>query len=189
MQHDRAFALEHRVRTAPPTHARAFTLIEGAVVIAIIAIVAAIAVPRYGQSLDRYRLDAAVDRLVRDIELARRSADGRSQPCWIGFNDSSMSYDLYCGTSTSSLVTHVDLWHDPYQVSLLKSNFGGGNEMDFNGFGVVAMGGTVTLQSGGNSVQVIINSQGTPTEGTKFAVSVINMNPQTLSAVADPFGP
>lgn len=169
---------------------RAFTLIEAVIVLAVIGVVAAMVIPRYGRSLDRYRIDAAVDRITRDIELARRSADGRSEPCWIAFTDTALCYDVICGTSTSTTLSHVDLWREPYLVSVIKSNFAGGGEMDFNGFGVIAVGGTITLQSGATSVQVIVDASGTPTSGVRATVSVVNLTPQSIATgTSDMLGP
>jgi prepilin-type N-terminal cleavage/methylation domain-containing protein len=51
-----------------------FTLVESVVVLAIIGIVSAIAVPQMGTLMDRYRLDGAVRLIWADLQNARMTA-------------------------------------------------------------------------------------------------------------------
>ena len=51
-----------------------FGLIEMAIVMAIVGLFATISVPRYANSLTRYRADAAAQRVVADLELAQSAA-------------------------------------------------------------------------------------------------------------------
>lgn len=87
-------------------HVRGMTLVETVVAIAVLAIVAAIALPAFGQLLQAARVRAAVADLSADLALARISAisrnrsyvlcpsddgvmcrtDGRWDAGWIGFH-------------------------------------------------------------------------------------------------------
>src|SRR4051812_31276460 len=54
--------------------AGAFSLVEMTLVIATIAVLAAIGIPRYADAINRYRVDMAAKRIVADLALARSSA-------------------------------------------------------------------------------------------------------------------
>ena len=56
-----------------------YSLMEMVIVMLTLGIVAAVAVPRYTASLNRYRTQVAVQRLAQDIELCRRHARFTSQ--------------------------------------------------------------------------------------------------------------
>lgn len=74
--------------TSPATQARGiagYTLIEAMVVIAVLAIVLAIAIPSYSATTSRARLRAAVDHLRSDLSEARTQALQRGQPVYVNF--------------------------------------------------------------------------------------------------------
>ena len=56
-----------------------FTLIELVIVMVIIGVVGAIALPRFSQATARQQLDAAANRLASDLELAQARARASSQ--------------------------------------------------------------------------------------------------------------
>src|SRR5688500_12739493 len=60
----------------PDGRARGFSLIELVLVVATIAVLSAIAVPKYADAMNRYRVDLAAKRVVADFALARSSARG-----------------------------------------------------------------------------------------------------------------
>ena len=62
------------------------SLLETTIVLAIIATLAAVAAPRYGNSLARYRVDAAAQRVAVDLAAARRHARMSSAPCGVTFD-------------------------------------------------------------------------------------------------------
>jgi len=51
-----------------------FSLLELSIAVLITGIVAAVAVPKYMSSLNRYRTEVAAQRLAQDIEMCRRQA-------------------------------------------------------------------------------------------------------------------
>jgi len=55
-----------------------FSLVEAAVVVAIVAIVGASALPSFGALIDARRLDSAATRLAADLQLARSEAIARN---------------------------------------------------------------------------------------------------------------
>jgi type IV fimbrial biogenesis protein FimT len=56
-----------------------FSLVEAAVVVAIVAIVGASALPSFGALIDARRLDSAATRLAADLQLARSEAIARNR--------------------------------------------------------------------------------------------------------------
>jgi type IV fimbrial biogenesis protein FimT len=92
-----------------------FTLIELMIVIAIIAIIAALAVPSYREMLERNRLKEAAESLASDMRFARTEAIKRSSDlrltlvaaswCY-GIDDGNTACD--CGTPGDCAIKAVD---------------------------------------------------------------------------------
>ena len=106
----------------------------------LIAIVGAIAIPRYGASLANHRVDAAARRIAADLDYARRQARFASSSTTIVFDIATHQY--------SDSVTTVALEDDPYKTIIVFVNFGGDAEIVFDGFGRPDSGGSVLVQSG-----------------------------------------
>ncbi len=66
-----------------------FTLLELAITLAIVAILAAMTVPTFGSLVARQRLHAAAEHLRADIALARQEAGRRAQPVHLVFQPGS----------------------------------------------------------------------------------------------------
>jgi type IV fimbrial biogenesis protein FimT len=62
-----------------------FTLAEVAVAIALLAILATLAVPSFGNALARHRLKAAAEHLAHDLAEARADAEQRGVPRHVSF--------------------------------------------------------------------------------------------------------
>src|SRR3954468_11432906 len=99
---------------------RGFSLIELMLVIAIIAVVSAMALPRYANSLHRYRATMAAKRIAGDLQLAQARARSLSASRTVTFTLSSSSYQLVGETSTvSSTATYTVLLNDlPYRAAI-----------------------------------------------------------------------
>ena len=147
----------HRGLAAP----RGFSLIELVLVMTIISILAAIAVPRYAEALARYRADAAAKRVVIDLAYAREHA-----------RSASANVEVRVQTATNTLTIigadHIDhsgkdyetdLSSGPYHASIRAVNFGGDGVVRFNGYGEPDSGGTVTLYVGTEQRGVVLDAQ------------------------------
>lgn len=130
--------------------AAAFSLFELLFVISIIAIVAAMGIPRYGRSVARYRAECAARRVAADLALARSTAKAVSADRIVTFNTVAGSYTL-------GSVRHLDhaarpytvaLTDAPYHAQLYFADFGGVPQAQFDMYGSPKWGGTVIVRVG-----------------------------------------
>jgi prepilin-type N-terminal cleavage/methylation domain-containing protein len=128
-----------------------FSLIELTVTLIIMGILAAVAVPRWSESLQRYRLNQGVNRVVADLNRVRLAAFHSSSPRTITFQ---VDDDMYLLSGVSNLGTRattglVDLGDDPYRCSL-RTVFGGGGDQSitFDGFGIPDTSGDIVIAVG-----------------------------------------
>lgn len=157
---------------------RGFTLIELVTVVVILALLAGIAIPRFGTTLTRHGLEAAAIRITNDLELAQRRARISSQACQINFYTGTHSYELdgVPDLNHPDQDWTVQLDEAPYEVQLASADFGGDATLIFNGYGVPDSGGYVRLRNGGFHALIGVNAD---TAGIRWTVS------GTAPAVAD----
>ncbi len=130
---------------------RAFTLIELVLVMATLGIAAAIAVPRFAEGSHTRRLDAFEQRLLADIEHARRLAQARSASVMMVFDPINDTYVItgarnpVTGESSSYMVQTGD---SPYRIDLQTVDLGGDAVLIHDGYGTRDSGGTITIASG-----------------------------------------
>ncbi len=143
------FASPHiRHPTSHIRHLPAFTLVELTVVLSLIAIVSAVAIPRYWSSIARYRVDLAARRVAADLSLAQTRARTTGQFRNVVFAASNAAYALPEETSfnTNTGSQTVDLSADPYYVSFNAfTTTDGGRRITFDGFGQPAQGLNLSL--------------------------------------------
>lgn len=139
---------------------RGFSLLELVIVIMIVGIMAAVALPRFGETLGRNRVELAANRVEHDLELAQRTARRASSTQRVTFDTVTDSYTLpnvdhldHAGEDYA--VTLADV---PYEVDLISVDFDGNSYVDFDGFGVPTSGGTVVLAAGGYKVAITLES-------------------------------
>ena len=136
-----------------------FSLIELVLVLTIISVLSAIAVPRYAGALARYRADAAARRVVADLDYARQRARSSSSSVTAAFLP---GQDLLLITGTISMDDpsaswRTDLSGSPYRADITASVFGADNTVTFNGFGDPDTGGTVILTVGSETRSVVLD--------------------------------
>ncbi len=145
-----------------------FTLIDLTITILILGIVAAIAVPRFAQSLDLIRVDSAARYIAADLNYARHRAQVSSQNVPINFTPAPAGYTL-------PTTPHLNRSGASYSVNLadtglnvaLALNLQGNTSVTYNSFGLPFVGsplaamtsGTITVSSGLKSKTVSINPQ------------------------------
>lgn len=128
----------------------AFSLFELVIVMSITAIIAAVAIPRYGQAIARYRADAAARRIAADLARTRQLARASSAARTIEFRLGANTYYLAAETDLANGKpgSLVALAEEPYHATLVSADFGGDGTVGFNGFGIPDSGGTVVLRVG-----------------------------------------
>jgi len=138
---------------------KAFTLIELVMVIAIIAVLAAIAMPRYAASLARYRLDAAARRVVADLTMAQTRARITSASQTVTFSTATSQYTLagMADPEHPSATYAVRLSDDPYSATIYSCSFTNA-AVTFNGYGLPDGAGAVIIQSGSMSKTVVVDA-------------------------------
>jgi len=129
--------------------ARAFSLVELVLVIAITAMVTAIAAPRYANSVARYRADSAARRVAADLALAQNNAStaGRVQPVVFVSRSYQMPGMAHLDGKSYGDYT-VDLGADPYKVTRVAAEFGGDATVKFDLYGNPDTGGSVVVEVG-----------------------------------------
>lgn len=127
-----------------------FSLLELIVVVVILAIISAIAAPRYSMAIQRYRLEMAANRVAADISLAKSYARAKGSSATISFSVSGSTYSIAGLTSTERLgeAHGVNLSRDPFGVSIQSVDFAGTNTLTIKGYGTPTSGGTVRLRLG-----------------------------------------
>jgi type II secretory pathway pseudopilin PulG len=130
---------------------RAFSVLELVLILAIIATVAAIAAPRYVNSLSNYRCEAAAQRIIRDLGVARAEARSRSTNITVTFDVANNKYGISGVTSleSASAPASLILSDPPYHAQLLSADFGGDEVVTFDGYGLPDDTGTVVVGVGG----------------------------------------
>ena len=136
----------HRCRRRPDS-CHGFSLLEVLLVVAIIGIAAAVAVPRYGRAAVRYRADLAARRVAADLRLAQSQARAASSARTVSFSAAAGQYQL-SGVSSPDGVPGdytVLLSTEPYHADLTSANFNNSSQVIFNGWGLPDNGGTVVV--------------------------------------------
>lgn len=144
---------------------RGFTIVEFVLVLLTMAVLAAIAAPRYSASLSRYRVESAAHRLATDIAMCQKAARAASASRTLVFGDSPGSYTISGvndPTNRSNPYT-VFLGNPPYGVAVASVTFTDAvsdNTLAFSGYGVPDSGMSVVIRSGPFQRTVTLSASG-----------------------------
>jgi prepilin-type N-terminal cleavage/methylation domain-containing protein len=123
-------------KTGQPSPRRpGFTLVEVIFVMVLLAIVSAMAIPRYANFLAHHRAEAAANRIATDLALAQRQAKFSSTARTVTFNVAAESYTLVgiAHPDHPSQPYVVALSDEPYAAAIVSADFGGDSTVIFNG--------------------------------------------------------
>ncbi|MBL8759842.1 MAG: prepilin-type N-terminal cleavage/methylation domain-containing protein [Phycisphaerae bacterium] len=157
--HTRRSTLGHNARRRA---AVGFSLVEVVLVVSIIAVLAAIAMPRYARAAAGYRAEAAARAVAEHLKLVRARAIAGSRAWTITFRTSD---GVVTATPTAtSADTSDDLVlraaAEPWKASLDKADFLGEARFSFDGFGAPSVPGTVDVVAGSIRSTVTIDLLG-----------------------------
>lgn len=158
----------------------AFTLVELVMVMAIIGIITATAVPRYMSSILNYRVKAAAQRVAMDLEFARSRAKASSSSRTVEFIVNGARYKIPEEKMFNDpLVSYsVSLRDNPYQTYLHSIDLGGDLEMTFDGFGQPDADGVIILRAGDAYKAILI-------DGTTGEISVEEIDSDLVAKLSD----
>jgi prepilin-type N-terminal cleavage/methylation domain-containing protein len=151
--------LPRNKRNAAAPGRRGFTLTELAVVVLIISIFTAVAVPKFVDSLIFYRIESAARRVKADLELTRQTAKLTSASQSITFDGA--SYEASSGVTSLDSPGQpyvVNLAAEPYRITNVTANIEG-QTVEFDGFGKPAVGGTIVLTAPNHECAVEIDEE------------------------------
>jgi type II secretory pathway pseudopilin PulG len=128
----------------------AFTLVEAFFVMVILAILSAIAVPRYAGFVANQQLEGAARRLTADLSLAQRQARRSSASQTVTFDVANSKYQLVGMKHPDhpSRPFEICVKDEPYRARIVSASFGGDATLVFDGFGTPDTGGQVVMAVG-----------------------------------------
>ena len=151
-----------------------FTIIELAVVVAIIAIVSAIAIPNMIGWISNGRVNASARGIVETIQRARIAAVKENRWVVVSFNQAAGSYTAFVddgqggGTAGDWIQNGTEQTVSSSQVrpgvTISSINLGGGSITRFNSRAIPSNAGPISLTNGsGHTVTINLGSGGIPT--------------------------
>ncbi len=136
-----------------------FSLLEMSLVVLLLGLLAALAVPRYASSANNYQVSLAARKVAADLGRARADAWNRGVHRTVTFNTAALQYTLtgVADMNTGAANAVVSLNTSPYNLTQLAANFNGTASVIFDGYGMPNNGGQVTVTSGTLSQTVTVN--------------------------------
>jgi type II secretory pathway pseudopilin PulG len=151
-------------------------MVELVIVMVIVGVVAAIAMPRYAAARSQYRVQNACKRLAADYAGLKPTAAAQSGPSTLLMSANADYYRLATSTRDASntpttLTQTVDLGVEPYQASFVAVTLAAGSGFGFDAYGNPLGSGSAQLRSSWTLATVTFASTGDVTVGAPKAMS------------------
>jgi len=139
-----------RRSTSAARAACAFTLVELMIVMAIIATLAFMAVPRFNNALAPRRAEMAAGRIAADLDYARRHARATSSAIVVQFDASRSTYTLIGVTHPDhpAQAYAVALTDEPYRATIGTFDVGGDTNIVFDAWGDADARASISVVTG-----------------------------------------
>ena len=152
----------HRVgrSCARSTTRKGVSLLDLTISVMIVAVITGIAVPRFSSVTQAYSADAAAQRMVSDLERARRRArtTGTSETIAFDVDGDRYTFSSVASLESSGVPYTVELGQSPYSADLVKVAFDSETSLTFNGFGVPASSGAMVIAVGRERREVTVDA-------------------------------
>lgn len=141
---------------------RAFSLVELILVVAIIGVVSAIAMPRLGSVLDTHRVDQAASKLANDLELLRTAARASTTTTQLTVSGKNSTWRLsgLADTAPGSPESTVNLTQAPYFATFDNNLVPDEYQLTFDANGVPSETFKFVIRSGAQSRFVTVYRPG-----------------------------
>lgn len=141
-------------------HPPGFTLLEFILVLVIIGMVGAVALPRYANAVTSFRVDGAATRVVADLALAQMRARTTGVSQTVTFDPPGNSYCLpgVPDPDHDAPTYVVELAGGEYHAEIISADLGGDPTVVFDGYGLPDSGGNVIVQAGDRRITVTLNA-------------------------------
>ena len=138
-----------------------FNLADVTITVLIVGILAAVAVPKFVETLKRSQADAAATRIKADLAMARQRALVTSASLTVQFSPSTNDYVIpgLPDLNHSSENYAADVSAYPYNAELVSAVLGIDSDVQFDRYGQPDSGGTITVQSGEYTQTVTVDSE------------------------------
>ena len=140
--------------------ATAFSLIETTMVVVILGVIMAVAMPRYTNSLYSYRAAMAANKIAADLTIARNDAFVSGSHRTVMLSQANNQYTLTGipdPNFKNNANTVVNFNGNPYFATLGASTFAA-NTFTFDGYGIPSAGGQVTVTAGSCTHTVLVDA-------------------------------
>lgn len=157
---------------------RGFSMLELVIVVVVVGVVAALAVPRYAAARSQYRVQGAAQRVMADYLGLRRRAMAESGSARLLAEEGRSVYLLQCRSRDAQFndVTNsqrVDLGSEPYVASIMKVTQSTGSDLGFDAYGAVLGTGALTLRSVWTACTVSFDSAGGAAAGAPKSLTQV----------------